>query len=341
MYIPIVSKPTTFLPFATVREICSRSGGLLRRILHEISPHERGKLFKARGAEEGRRGGFVPHAKRITIVSIIIDATLFLLKLGAGIMANSLAILADATNSLLELLASIGIHWSVNESHKRADKGHPFSNARAEPMVVFVIALLIGIAAFEFFRAASFNLLFGNASYYLDWGVITCLIIAIVAKIIMSHEADEAAKKTKSPALLATAIENRNDILITLTALIGIIFASIGYGWLDDAAALIIAIFLFTKAYTLGKKNINYLMGAALPKEAERKIREVVTSVRGVRGIAGLKAHYVGSFVHVEIQLLINRRLSTRAAHTVAMTVQHDVERLPEVNKAFIHLETV
>ncbi len=279
------------------------------------------------------------HAKRVTVLSIVINGTLFILKLFAGIAANSLAVLADATNSLLDMLYSFGVHWSVRESHKKADKGHPFGHARAEPMVAFVIAILMGIAAFEFLRSAAFNLIGGSGPHHLDWLIVASLLIAIVAKILLSHEAHVAALKARSPALFATSDDSRNDVLITCTALAGLVFASTGFPWLDDVAALIISIFLFNEAYKLGRKNVDYLLGAAPPKSLDHKIRHAASAVRGVRGIHKIRSHYVGSYVHVEIHILVNSRVASGVAHTIAMSVQHDIERLPEVNKAFVHID--
>jgi len=278
-------------------------------------------------------------AKRITVLSIVINATLFLLKLGAGLAAGSLAVLADATNSLLDTLYSLGVKWSVEESHRKADKGHPFGHARAEPMVAFVVAILMGIAAFEFLRSAVFNLIFGSAGQHLDWGIATLLLIAIAAKILLSHEAGIAGKRLKSPALITTAVDSRNDVLITCTALVGLVFAASGWSWMDDVAALFIAVFLFVEAYKLGRRNMDYLLGAAPPDELEHKIRAVVTHVRGVRGIVQVRAHYVGSFVHVAISIIVNPHISTAASHKIAEAVQHDIELFDEVNKAFVHVE--
>lgn len=281
----------------------------------------------------------MPHAQRITVVSIIINATLFLLKLVAGMYAGSLAIMADATNSLLDTMYSIGVYWSVGESHKRADKGHPFGHGRAEPMVAFGVSVLMAIAAFEFLRSGIFNLIKGSGGQTINTVVVAALIISIVAKIFLSTEAYHAGKRNRSPALLATAADSRNDILITFTALAGLVFATAGFPYFDDIAALIISLFLFWQAYKLGKSNLDYLLGAALSKELELKIRAIATTVRGVRGLHLIRAHYVGNYVHAEIHILVNPRISTGASHTIAMTVQHDVERLKEVNKAFVHVE--
>jgi len=278
------------------------------------------------------------HAKRVTMLSIVINFFLFLLKLAAGIAANSIAVLADATNSLLDMLYSIGVAWSVGQSHKRADKGHPFGHARAEPMVAFVISMLMAIVAFEFLRTAIVGLFAPEARIF-TWLIGGSLIIAILGKVLLSHEAQTVGTKTRSPALLATAADSRNDVLITLTALAGLVFASTGYPWVDNAAAIAISAFLFFQAYRIGRANVNYLVGAAPPDELQLKIRELASSVLGVRGINLIRAHYVGNFVHVEIHIMVNRNISTQASHRIAMTVQHDVERLPTVSKAFVHVE--
>jgi cation diffusion facilitator family transporter len=206
----------------------------------------------------------VPHAHRITVVSIVINATLFILKLVAGMFAGSLAIMADATNSLLDTMYSIGVYWSVGESHKKADKGHPFGHGRAEPMVAFVISILMAIAAFEFLRSSTLNIFQGGAgTQSISMVVVAALLIAIVAKIFLSTECYHAGKKSRSPALLAVAADSRNDVLITMIALAGFIFSTVGFPLSDDFAALVISLFLFHEAYKIGKKNFDYLLGAA------------------------------------------------------------------------------
>lgn len=266
---------------------------------------------------------------------------LFVLKFVAGLAANSLAIIADAVNSLLDTVYSIGVYWSVGESHKKADKGHPFGHARAEPMVGFAVALLMGIAAFVFLQNALFSFFAEPQTYTLNWVIVSSMVIAIIAKIFLSHKSYLAARKTRSPALMATSIDSRNDIIITLVALAGIVFASTGMPRMDNIAAIVISVFLFSEAYRVGKSNANYLIGAAPSPALTHKIKQLATHVRGVRGIHFIKAHYVGNYVHVQIGIAVSGRISTTASNHIAMTVQHDIEKLPDVNKAFITVDAV
>ncbi len=275
------------------------------------------------------------------MLNIALNAVLFLLKLFAGLVSGSIAVLADAANSFLDTIHGCATYWAVKESHKKADKGHQFGHARAEPMVAFFISILMAITAFEFLRSALFSLAGNGEPRLLNWTIVGALVIAILAKILLSYEAGKAGERTRSPALRATAADARNDVLITLTALFGLAVSATAYVWMDEIAAILISVFIFWQAFRLGRENIDYLVGAAPSSELQRKIEEIATTVRGVRGLSLVKAHYVGSFVHVEVHIIVNRHLSTSASHHIALTVEHDLEELPDVDKAFVSVEPV
>ena len=281
------------------------------------------------------------HARRVTILNIALNAVLFVLKLFAGLASNSIAVLADAANSFMDTFHGCATYWAVKESHKKADKGHQFGHGRAEPMVAFFISLLMAITAFEFLRSAIISLSGNGEVRVINWTIIGVLVIAILAKVLLSYEAGKAGERTRSPALKATAADARNDVLITLTALFGLAVSATAYVWMDEVAAILISVFIFWQAFRIGKENVDYLVGAAPSPELQRKIGEIATTVRGVRGLSLVKAHYVGSFVHVEVHISVNRHISTAASHHIAMTVENDLEELPEVDKAFVSVEPV
>jgi len=284
---------------------------------------------------------FLVQARRVTLLSIGVDFFLFVLKLAAGVAANSLALLADAANSLLDAFYSIGVFLGVTAAHQRADKGHPFASAKAEPMTTFVVALLSGIVAFEFLRTGLLGLLVGDGGRTITLPIFAAVLAAIVAKVLLSYGAQRVGQRTGSPALLATAADSRNDILLTLVAFAGLVFAATGTPWMDDAAAIVISLYLFRSSWRMVKETVDYVRGAPPPAELERRIREAAMSVAGVRGIHLVRSHYVGSFAHVELHILVSSAASPHAVHRIAMTLQHEVEQLPGVSKAFIYTEAV
>ena len=275
----------------------------------------------------------------MTFLGILIDAVLFLLKLVAGIAAGSVALIADAVNSLVSALAHAGFTWSAQDSNERAEQGIPFAHGKAEPMVAFAIALFTGIAAFQLVRLGLAQAFSGTTGQVLDWLIVSAIIISVIGKALLSHETQMAANKTGSVALLGTAADYRNDIIVSLVALTGLVFATAGFPFADGIAALTIGIFLLWEAYQLGQQTISYIGGERVPRELERKIREAVSTVRGVRGIHTLKAHHLGNYVQLELAIAVSPNITVQAAQHIAMTAQRDVEALPGISKAFVHAD--
>ena len=89
------------------------------------------------------------------------------------------------------------------------------------------------------------------------------------------------------------------------------------------------------------KKNLDYLMGKCPPKTEIEKIRKKALTIKGVKDINELNAHYVGNKIHVEIHIDVDENLSTRKSHDIGKDVQRAIEKMPEINKAFIHVDPV
>lgn len=97
--------------------------------------------------------------RHATIILIICNTFLFAIKITAGIMSNSLAIISDAVNSLTDIIASVIIFFAVKTSSKQADERHPFGHHRAEPIAGLIVAIFAGILGFEILRTSIFKLM--------------------------------------------------------------------------------------------------------------------------------------------------------------------------------------
>jgi len=274
--------------------------------------------------------------RKITISGIIINLFLFVIKLIAGIFSNSLALLSDAFHSLSDVLASIAVFIAVKVGRKPADATHPFGHHRAEPLAGFVVALLTAILGFEVLTA-SFRRLVSPAITSIGLFAFAVLFITIVTKIVMFVVFHKKGKEHNSPAVLASAIDARNDVFVSFIALIGIFGAFIGFPVVETIAAIVLAVILFIVAYKLGKTNVDYLMGHAPPPSLLKKIRSRVRTVKGVK-LKAVKAHYVGHFLHLEINIFVSKKLSLKKAHDLGDDVKVVVEQLDFVDNAFVHI---
>ena len=276
--------------------------------------------------------------KKITIYGIILNSILFIAKLIVGLLSNSLAVLSDAFNSLTDIISSIGIFIAVKISHKRADQGHPFGHHRAEPIAGMIVAILAGILGFEILRTAIKNL-FEQKVSSIGAAALIVLIITIIVKLFMAYYFTKQGTIRKSPAIKASGIDSRNDVLVTSIAIIGVLGSMYGYLIFDEIAAIIISFFIFYSGYRIGMENIDYLMGKSPSKEYIDKIKSIAIKVKGVNGINDVRAHYVGNFIHIEIHIEVNKNISTQRSHKIGKDVQHAVENLDDVDEAFVHVD--
>ncbi|HHT9159207.1 MAG TPA: cation diffusion facilitator family transporter, partial [Candidatus Brocadiaceae bacterium] len=151
---------------------------------------------------------------KATIILIICNTFLFGIKITAGLMSNSLAIISDAVNSLTDIVSSVIIFFAVKTSSKQADEGHPFGHHRAEPIAGLIVAIFAGILGFEILHTSIFKLM-ETHEHKIGIYAITVLLVSIGMKLLMSVYFKRFSRKINSPALLASSIDSRNDVYIS------------------------------------------------------------------------------------------------------------------------------
>jgi len=277
---------------------------------------------------------------KATIILIMCNVFLFAIKITAGLTSNSLAIISDAVNSLTDTISSVIIFFAVKTSSKQADEGHPFGHHRAEPIAGLIVAIFAGILGFEILHASIFKLM-ETHEHKIGIPAISTLLASIGIKFIMSVYFKRVSRNISSPALLASAIDSRNDVYISATALVGVVGGLYGYPKMDDIAATLISFWIIYSGYKIGVQNIDYLMGRQPDSGIMEEIKKKACAVSGVVGIHDVRAHYVGNYIHVEIHVSLDRELTMIQAHDIGKNVQRAVESLNGIHKTFVHIDPV
>ncbi len=275
-----------------------------------------------------------------TICGLFVNFFLFVIKLGAGLLSHSLAVLSDAFNSFTDIISSLVVYLAVRSSSRMADDGHPFGHHRAEPIAGLVIAIFAGILGFEVLRKAVMGLIMPETIHFGVYPMLA-LGVSMLLKSILTVYFKRVGIELNSPALLASSVDSRNDVLVSLTALLGFLGSFKGYHYLDSVAAFVIGLWIVFSGYKIGIENIDYLMGKAPGPEAIDSIKERALGVKGVLGVNDVKAHYVGNYIHVEVHICLDTTLSLYQAHEIGKMVQREIEALECVDKAFVHIDPV
>jgi cation diffusion facilitator family transporter len=273
-----------------------------------------------------------------TWMGILGNAVLFAAKILVGITFNSIAIISDSFNSLTDIVASAIVLVSVRSSHKSPDAGHPFGHARAQPLAGLVVAILTGIVGFEII-AQSFGRLVGGQSIQPGFLPILLLAGVMVVKLVMYYVARVTAKRTRSTAIMASAMDHRNDVLISAAVIFGVGASNLGFPIWDPLAAMAVGAWIIFAGFRIGRDNMKYLMGEAPPVELVQRIKAIAHGVEGVLGLNDVFAHYVGTAVEIEVHINVDSRLTIERAHAIGKKVQGAIEEMDEISRAFIHID--
>lgn len=278
--------------------------------------------------------------KKATIINLVTNIFLFIIKLIAGLMSNSIAILSDAINSFTDIVTSFAVMYTVKLARKKPDSNHPFGHHRAEPIAGLIIAVFASILGFEIMRS-SFERFFNKELITLGYVAFGVTITAVVVKILLTLYLKYVGKKHRSPALIAAGIDSRNDVLSSFVVLIGITGYYFGITYLDAVAGIFIGLYIIKSGFDIGRENVDYLMGKSPEKEYYKKLWKLGESVKGVKGIHDLKIHYVGNYFHAEIHIEVNGKITTTKSYKIAEKVQKKIESLKEVDRVFVHVDPV
>ena len=283
---------------------------------------------------------FMKRSVRITIIGIAANVILFFMKLTGGIFSGSLALLSDSFNSLTDILASLAIFFAVRIGTKKADLDHPFGHQRAEPIAGLIVAIFAAILGFEVMKNA-FEGFFETREPNITWLIFGIVIFSIVVKFYTYFLFRSEGKKSKSPALLASSIDYRNDILVSVSVLLGTFFVYIGFPIFDSIVALCIGIFIVYSGFKIGLGNLDFLMGKVPGEQILDRLKGIALSIEGVKSLNDVRAHYLGNFIQIEIHIEVDKKLDTEQSHQIAKNVQNMLQEQEIVDYAFVHVDPV
>ncbi len=277
--------------------------------------------------------------RRIVVMTLAANVLLCLGLFFVYWRVRSHLILAQGADSAFDLAAGIILAVTATVGTYPRDENHPFGHERAEPVGALVTAVLAGVLAIEVAQRSVEDLIAGE-SVELTGAVAWMLAIKLVVKLILGVWIRTAAKHSRSPALRASFVDTRNDVIATASSLVGYGIAKSGISWADAVLALPVAGYIGFSGIELARDNLRYLMGEAPEKEVLEEIRARAASVSGTARVTGLRAHFVGASLHVEVIVLLDGQASATQGHDLGVDIQQAVESHPLVTHAFVHIDT-
>ena len=264
-----------------------------------------------------------------------------LVKLLAGIIASSGAMVSDAVHSASDVFSTVIVMIGVQVSGKKSDKDHQYGHERLECVASIVLAVILCITGCGIGYSGIRTIIGGNYAELVIPGrlALVAAILSIIVKEWMFWYTRKAAKKINSGALMADAWHHRSDSLSSVGALFGIFGSRMGYPVLDSAASVVISIFIIKAAYDIFKDAVDKMVDKACDDETISQMRQVIQSQNGVLGIDVLRTRLFGNKIYVDIEIAADGRKTLNETHAVAECVHHAIERhFPDVKHCMGHV---
>lgn len=272
---------------------------------------------------------------------IITLAGNILLAVGKGLVSyfsGSVALYADTANSVADVIYSIAMVVGLWVAIQPPDLSHPQGHQRFEPLIGLVVSVTMGIAGYEALRTSIERFVAGGESIALDLPTLI-LLVSAAFKAGMFFIIRKLATTTGSPTLRATAKDHLSDVLTSIAAFIGILGSNFLHPIADPTAGLLVSLWIFKAAFDAGKENLAFLTGAGADDELRQKIIDTAKDVTGVQQVHHMMSDYVGPKLLVDMHINLPGKASLDEVHDVSDRVIEALENLPEVDRAYVHVE--
>lgn len=287
--------------------------------------------------------------RRASLLSLLTVLFLIGVKVIVGWLTGSLGVLAQAADSILDLVATVLAFFAVRIAERPADAGHPYGHGKIENLAALAETGLLlatcGWIVFEaiqrlFFRAAPIE---SGA-----WGM-AVMGLSIAASLWLSTYLMRVARRYRSQSLEGNALNFRTDVLSSAIVLLGLVLVWLsdqlgpGWGWLQKAdalAALVVTALVLRVSVALGWRALNELLDAAPPGLVPRIIAET-TSLPGVLAVGPVRVRQAGASIFVDLTIDVDRSASLEEAHQTATAVESRVGAIVGQGDVVVHVDPV
>jgi cation diffusion facilitator family transporter len=274
---------------------------------------------------------------------LFINLVLTLIKLIAGFLGNSQALVSDGLNSFSDIFISVMLLVVLKVATKKPDHDHPYGHEKYEGLAYFVLGIIFILTATYIFVNSILSIIHSidNPNEVLAPHRLTILvaIIALSIKIGLYVYYKKISSTFSSPTIKADAKNHLIDAWATLISLIGITLAQFNLIIFDYIASIIIGLFILKLGLQIFFESISYLVDQAPSDEEVKDIKVIINSVSGVIKIDDIKIRKHMTQKYVDVEIGVNSSLSLEEAHKIAENVHHLVEKkFPEVIHCMVHV---
>jgi cation diffusion facilitator family transporter len=274
--------------------------------------------------------------KKATVVSTSVAAILVLMKMTVGILSGSIAVLASAIDSMLDLIVSLFNYFALHNAEKNPDEQFHFGRSKIEPLAAVIEGTVISLSALFILYNALMKFAHPKEMGYMSESIYVMVASFIITAFLVMFLL-YVSKKTKNMVIRADALHYQTDLFSNgaiLFALGAIHFT--GEQLIDPILGIAIAFYMIYSAIPIIKEGVLMLLDAALPVEDIEAVREIIESEPIIQNYHYLQTRESGSHIFISVHAVFNVSISLYDAHIVADKVEAKIKEYFEDKKTHI-----
>eukprot|EP00268_Persea_americana_P032334 TRINITY_DN3176_c0_g1_i2.p1 TRINITY_DN3176_c0_g1~~TRINITY_DN3176_c0_g1_i2.p1 ORF type:complete len:394 (+),score=64.48 TRINITY_DN3176_c0_g1_i2:204-1385(+) len=273
-------------------------------------------------------------------ISNIANMVLFAAKVYASVRSHSLAIIASTLDSLLDLLSGFILWFTAFSMQTTNPYQYPIGKKRMQPLGILVFASVMATLGLQIILESARTLLSDDVEFSLTkeqerWVIDIMLSVTLVKLALVIY-----CRSFTNEIVKAYAQDHFFDVVTNVIGLIAALLANYINGWIDPVGAIILALYTIRTWSATVLENVNSLVGRSAAPEYLQKLTYLCWNHhKAVRHIDTVRAYTFGSHYFVEVDIVLPSDMPLREAHDIGETLQEKLELLPEIERAFVHLD--
>ena len=274
--------------------------------------------------------------KKATVVSTSVAGVLVIIKMTIGIMSGSIAVLASAIDSFLDLTVSLFNYFALSNAEKDPDDKFHFGRGKIEPLAAVIEGTVISLSALFILYEAISKIVYPREMGHISESIAVMIVSFIITAFLVAF-LNSVAKKTKNMVIKADALHYKTDLFSNGAVLMALALISMtGEKIIDPILGVSIAIYMIYSAIPIIKEGILMLLDAALPQEDIEAIQKIIESEPIITDYHYLQTRESGSEVFISVHAVFNVDISLYNAHLIADKVEDKIRHHFKDKKAHI-----
>ncbi len=278
--------------------------------------------------------------KIASILGILGNLFLLIIKCIVGIITNSQAMIADSINSASDIISSILTFIGNKIASKPRDEDHHLGHGKAEYIYSMLISILIILVAITVFKDSLVSLFNPSIFNFSIWYIIVC-IVTILVKLGLFLYTNKVAKVYNNLLILANSKDHRNDMIVTFFTLLSGILMYYGINFVDSIVGIGISIFILATGIKIFIDSYDVLMDKTMNEDTKKEVLAIIKKYPEVKKIQHFNATPVGYLYQISFTIFVDGNLSTFESHDIANKLEEEISALDDIYLTIIHVNPI